>query len=57
MSKGKTTPMTPARARAIASTTARSNGGKIPARSLASRADAAVQRKAANSGGGDTQQR
>ncbi len=43
MSKGKSTPMTREAASRIASTTAGRNGGKIPARSFATRADATVQ--------------
>lgn len=43
MSKGKSTPMTREAASRIASATAGKNGGKIPARSFATRADATVQ--------------
>jgi hypothetical protein len=44
MSKPKMSNMTPAAARRIASATSKDNGGKIPAKSFASRADAIVQR-------------
>lgn len=44
MSKVKYTPMTQTAASRIASATATQHGGKIPAKSFASRADASVQR-------------
>ena len=47
MSKPKSTSMTPSAASRIASATSKGNGGKIPAKSFASRADASVQRVAA----------
>lgn len=48
MSKGKSTPMTREAASRIASATATKNGGKIPPKSFASRADATVQRALAS---------
>jgi len=47
MSKSKMSTMTPAAASRIAAATGKANGGKIPAKSFASRADASVQRVAA----------
>jgi hypothetical protein len=47
MSKSKSTSMTRVAASRIASATNKGNGGKIPAKSFASRADAGVQRVAA----------
>lgn len=48
MSKGKSAPMTRSAANRIASATAVKNGGNIPAKSFASRADATVQRTQAS---------
>jgi hypothetical protein len=47
MSKSKSTSMTRVAASRIASATSKGNGGKIPAKSFASRADASVQQDAA----------
>lgn len=52
MSKAKATPMSRPAVSRIASATATSNGGKIPAKSFASRADTVVQRAAAKPGQG-----
>lgn len=46
----KSTPMTPAARSRIARATTKTHGGKIPAGSFASRADATVQRQAATGG-------
>ncbi len=50
MSNAKSTPMTPAARSRIASATAKTHGGQIPAGSFASRADAVVQRQVATGG-------
>jgi hypothetical protein len=47
MSKGKSSPMTRDAASRIASAASKQNGGMIPARSFASKADATVQRSQA----------
>lgn len=44
MNKGKSTPMTREAANRIAAAIAKQNGGQIPPKSFAGRADAAVQR-------------